>query len=279
MKKIFIFAVFALVCMMYSCNEDYINTFEDDVQGIYFQTGSQQRLYINYDEYWDSTYYSFSTADEDVTEHVETARLRTLGKVKDYDRKVRVVVDAENTTAVEGVHYRIDFDTIMIHAGQSEVEVPVTMLRSADLKENKVRLKIKVEENDNFIVPFTTQNNTNVYYDDGEQIMADRYLFIFDEFYAEPKLWSWFGTEYLGAWSVSKQKLASKLFDLSAYDWSTEGWSNGDGKVQSARFVYFAIKMRIYLQEQADNGTPVLDDDGNYMQLGDEYQVDYSAYV
>lgn len=279
MKKIFIFVTIAVIGMFCSCNEDHIMTFEDDVQGIYFQTGVQKYFYRNYDGYWDSTYYSFSTADDDVIEHKDSCRLRTLGKVRDYDRKVRVVVDQENTTAVEGTHYRVDFSNIVIPAGKSEVYVPVTLLRAADLKEQSVRLMLKVEANDDFIVPFATQKNTNVYYDSGDTIMADRYLFVFDEFYAEPWLWQQFGNDYLGAWSVAKQKLASTLFDLSAYDWSIDGWRNGDGKVQYSRFIYFAIKMRIYLQEQADNGTPVKDDDGSYMQLADDYAVDYSAYV
>jgi hypothetical protein len=71
----------------------------------------------------------------------------------------------------------------------------------------------------------------------------------------------------------------SELFELSAYDWSLDGWSNGDGKVLPMRFTYFAIKMRIYLQAMADAGTPIREDDGSFMQLGAGYEVDYSNCI
>ena len=43
-------------------------------------------------------------------------------------------------------------------------------------------------------------------------------------------------------------------------------------------FNYYAVKLRVYLQQMADAGTPVREDDGSFMQLGPGYEVDYSAY-
>lgn len=264
--------------MLTSCNEDAIPTFNSEDAGIYFQDGVQTRFYINIDAYNDSTAFTFSECDDDVKDTVLTARIRTLGKVRDYDRKVKVVVDTENSTAIEGKHFQVNFDTLYIKAGQSEAKVQVRFLRTPDLKEQQVRLMLKVEDNENFVVPFSSQKNTNVYYDAGQQIRADGYVFEVNEFYSEPMLWTMFGSP-VGKWSISKQRLMTKMFELSAYDWSIAGWQNGDGKVLMQRFVYFAVKMRIYLQEQADAGTPVIDDDGSYMQLGDAYLVDYSKFM
>lgn len=261
-----------------SCNEDEIPTFETDDAGIYFQDGGQTRFYINIDAYNDSTTYSFSEAADEVMDKVLYARIRTLGKVRDYDRKVKVVVDTENSTAIEGKHFVVDFDTVCIKAGQSEAMVGVKFLRDASLKEEQVRLVIKVEDNENFKVPFDSQKNTNVYYDEGKIIRANSYVFEVNEFYSEPMLWMMFGEESVGEWSITKQRLMTKMFELSAYDWSIEGWQYGDGKIQSKTFDFFAVKMRIYLQNMANAGTPVMDDDGKYMQLGDYYHVDYSAY-
>ena len=251
MKKL-LYIVMMMPLVLFSCNQDEIPTFESEDAGIYFQTGIQQRFFLNIDAYWDSTRYSFSEADDAVTEH------------------------AENTTAIEGTHFTANLGDVVIPAGAAEVEVPITFKRTADLREKEIRLMLKVEDNENFKVPFTRQKNTNIYNDQGDTIMANRYLFLVNEFYSEPVLWSMFG-EPVGTWTVKKQRLMTEMFELSAYDWSIDGWANGDGKVQSERFRYFAIKLHKYLQDLANAGTPVLEEDGSFMQLGPGYEVDYSS--
>ena len=284
MKKLLYFALLLQLCII-SCNEDEILTYDDETAGIYFQNGGQTRFYINIDQYYDSTFFTFSQSADEVTDTVLYTRLRTMGKVRDYDRKVRVIVDREYTTAVEGVHFRVDLDNIFIPAGTSEVQVPVTLLRDKSLLEQEVQLMLKVEDNENFYVPFERQKNTNVYYDSGDTIRANRYLFVFNEFYSEPVIWSMFlwgypdGVNPCGNWSRTKQRLMSKLFNLTEDDWDYQkGWANGRG-VQYQSFIYYAVKLQVYLQEMADAGTPVIDDDGSYMQLGPGHEVDYSAYM
>ena len=277
MKKILLLAVLAVVSFV-ACDRDEVNTFDSDDACIYFQTGHQTRFFLNIDEYWDTLRYTFSQEDVNVMTHVESCRLRTMGKVRDYDRKVRVVVDAANTTAVEGIHYRADLENLVVPAGAAEVEIPVTFLRDKSLRDTEVRLMLKVEDNENFKVPFVRQKNTNIYYAAGDTIMADRFLFMVNEFYSIPYQWQAFGLEALGAWTITKQRVIDDLLGLTAYDWSVEGWRAGDAKILPARFPYIAIKVRNYLQEMADNGTPIKDEDGSYMQLGENYQVDYSKY-
>ena len=282
-KLLYVLMLMPLVFL--ACNEDEIPTFESDDAGIYFQSGIQTRFYLNIDNYWDTLRHTFSQDADDVKSYVMSARLRTLGKVRDYDRKVRVIVDTENSTAVEGTHFTANLDNIVVPAGAAEVEVPVTFLRTADLREKEVRLMLKVEDNENFKVPFTRQKNTNIYYSSGDTIMADRFLFIVDEFYTEPVIWSFFNDSYpdgvnpCGAWSAKKQRLMSQLFNITEDDWDyMKGWYNNKG-VQYQSFVYYAIKLQVYLQEQADNGTPVYEEDGSFMQLGPGHEVDYSAYL
>ena len=275
MKKL-LYLVLVAPLLFVACNQDEIATFDSDKDGIYFQTGGQTRFFINIDQYRESVRFTFSTSDVSMTDTVLSARLRTMGKVRDYDRKVRVVVDAEGTTAIEGTHFRIDYDKIFIPAGESEVQVPVTFLRTPDLRTTEYRLMLKVEDNENFTVPFKWQKNTNVYYAAGDTIMADRFLFVFNEFYKEPEIWSMFGENPWGAWSVAKQRVMSELFGLTPFDWSLEGWSSGNGKLLPARYPYFAVKLRNYLQAMADAGTPVREEDGSFMQLGSGYEVDYS---
>lgn len=284
MKKL-LYILLAMPLFFLSCNEDEIMTFDSDDAGIYFQTGVQTRFFLNIDQYWDSLSHTFSQDADTVRSYVMSARLRTLGKVRDYDRKVRVVVDQANTTAVEGTHFTVNFDNIVVPAGAAEVEVPVTFLRHPDLLTKELRVMIKVEDNENFKVPFTRQKNTNIYYASGDTLMADRFLFIVDEFYTEPVIWSFFnysfpdGVNPCGAWSPKKQKLMSQLFGITEDDWDYQkGWANDRG-VRMNSFIYYAIKLQAYLQEQADNGNPIREEDGSFMQLGPGHEVDYSAYM
>ncbi len=258
-----------------ACSKDDIHTFDLEDNGIYFQNGGQVRLYQNIDEYNDSLSYSFSTARENLTDTILYTRVRTMGKVRDYDRTFSVTVDEENTTAVEGVHYTIDYSQAVIPAGESEVNFPVKFFRTADLMEKRVSLTLRLNDNEHFKVYFDEQKNTNIYNATGTQIHASTFKFVVSEIYTKPSYWNYMTA--LGTWSVTKMRLVCKLFDVPIEDWNRGGYS--DSKVQSGYAVPWAFKLRRYLQEAADNGNPVIDDDGSYMQLGSGYEVDYSAYL
>lgn len=276
MKKTILFALLLGGILFAACDRDEIDTYKGDTSGIYFQYGGQTRFFLNIDAYYDKLEYSFSVEPDDVTKKVLETRLRTMGNVRNYDRKVAVVVDEENTTAVRGVHYDCNLDTIFVKAGEAEVMLPVTFYRTPDMRDQKFKLTLKVVDNEDFTVPFTRQKDTNVYYDSGDTINADIFTFIVSEIYTEPYYWLFF-EDQLGTWSVNKFKLINKLCDLPAADWETAG--SDESKVQAGRATFYAIIVRNYLQEMADAGTPVLDDDGvHYIQLGPGYEVDYSKY-
>lgn len=259
-----------------SCGEDKIETFDNEATGIFFLKGWQTGLYTNQEQYTDSTDFSFSVVSDNVRDTTLSTTLTTLGFVKDYDRKVKVVVDKELSTAIEGVHYEINLDTVRVKAGTSKANVSVKFLRSADLGDQRIRLVLKVEDNENFTVPFEKQINTNVYSSSDVKINANRFTFITSEIYTQPSYWRTFATDAFGAWSVAKMKYVNKVCGIPIEDWQRGGYN--DSKVSAGRFPVYAYKVRNALQEAADAGSPVKDDDGQYMQLGDNYRVDYSAY-
>ena len=57
---------------------------------------------------------------------VLSATVRTMGKVADYDRPFKVVVDQEGTTAIEGKHYEVNLDTVVVPAGAKHGVCPGT---------------------------------------------------------------------------------------------------------------------------------------------------------
>jgi hypothetical protein len=225
--------------------------------------------------YTDSTVFSFSVMTASRTDTTLTTLIRTMGKVKDYPRPVKIVVDAEKTTAIAGTHYEVDLSNVVIPAGKSEVAFPVKFIRSADMVNNKVDLVFRLEDNDYFKVPFAEQKNHPNYNSDGAIIMADRYRFTVSEIYAQP--WSWMlAEEFFGQWTVAKYKFINEELDLTISDWENAGMSD---KLSYGRLQVQVYYVRNALQALADAGTPVMDDDGEYMQLTDMYRVDYSAYL
>ena len=122
-KNVLLFML--LFFLVGACSKDEIMLFDRGEAGVYFQVGSQTAMFVNSEKYVDSTDYSFSIVSDTVTEIVLTTEIRTMGKVKDYPRPVKLMIDTENTTAIEGVHYEMNPETAVIPAGESRVSFPV----------------------------------------------------------------------------------------------------------------------------------------------------------
>ena len=93
----------------------------------------------------DSLDFSFASVQASIKDVILNATVRTMGKVADHDRPFKVVVDKEGTTAIEGVHYEIDVDTVVIPAGKSTAYVNVRFFRTDDLMEKSVRLALRLD--------------------------------------------------------------------------------------------------------------------------------------
>ena len=93
--------------------------FASDDAGIYFQRLTNAVYGSTTEYYGDSTDFSFAGTNAYYTSHVLYAPVLTMGKVVDYDRPFKVVVDMEETTAVEGKDFEIELDSLVIKAGTS----------------------------------------------------------------------------------------------------------------------------------------------------------------
>lgn len=206
------------VLALTACDNDEVDKFSSNAAGIYFQYGTQTRLFINSEQYTDSSTFSFSNVNDDVTQYVLTTTVKTLGNVASYDRPVSVVVDEANTTAVAGTDYEANLDTVVVKAGKSSATISVKFLRTARLMNNRVRLVLRLKPNDNFTIPFTKQKNTNVYNASGDTINADRFDFIVSEIYTRPSYWN-FAQDYFGAWSVNKFRYVNRICNIPNVDW------------------------------------------------------------
>lgn len=266
-----ILLILALGATTMACEKQEIPLFELQETGVYFQHGNQTRRFINSESYSDSTAFSFSVSPIKTLDTTLVVRIRTLGNVKDYDRPVKLAVDVEHTTAVEGQHYVMDLRAIQIPAGASEISVPVKFKRTNEMLSKNFSLSLKLEENDHFKIYMTRQKNTNVYAAVGADINADRFKFIVGEIYTMPSYWSSFAVPYFGPWTAAKYRYVNSLLN-----WTPENWQAG-GRVPIVlgRFGPGALTVRNALQALADAGTPMREIDGSPMQLGTAYQVNY----
>ena len=271
--------LFALISFpfLWSCDKKEIPVFASDDAGIYFQRLTNAVYGSTTEYYGDSTDFSFAGTNAYYTSHVLYAPVLTMGKVVDYDRPFKVVVDMEETTAVEGKDFEIELDSLVIKAGTSKAEVPVRIIRTETLLEKTLKIVLRLQENEHFKCYLETYKNTNLYTAKGEQISGVRYVFTFNEMYTQPNFWKNYAEkDYFGEWTAKKYQVVNQVCGLTPIDWQYAYYYGY--KMQSARLPFFARTVRIYLQEQADAGNPVTDSDGKYMQLAPNYEVDYSDY-
>lgn len=260
--------------LLWSCDKQEIPMFESDDAGIYFQ---KRTSYSGSTEnYTDSAYFSFAGASAQYTSFEQSVPVLTMGKVSDYDRPFKLVVDKEESTAIEGEDFEIDHDVFVIKAGTSRTEVPVRLIRTNRLLEDTLKIVLRLEENEHFKCYLETYKGSSSYADWGKTVNAVRYVFTFSEKYTEPNFWKSNAKNYFGEWTVQKFKLINEVCGFSLTTWE---YTNVTGnKLTAARLPFFAKFMQSYLQEQADAGNPETELNGDYMQLAPNYEVDYSKY-
>lgn len=280
MKKLLLIA---LVVSLVSCEKSEIMNFTTDDCAVYFQStaGSSYPadgsvIYPVTYRYIDSMSFSFTSQKPATKEVVLGLPLMTMGKIKDYKRPVKVVIDEERTTAVRGVDFQVDLDTVNIPANASKASLKVTFLRTEDLLTTTKRVAFCLEENEYFklhIQKYKTSSNWQV---KADTLSAIKYSVSFNEQYSMPTFYGWYGEDYFGKWSPKKYLTLNEVMGWTNNDWTNAGGSTS--KISYGRMGFSARTFQKYLQGQADAGTPVLDVDGSYMQLADAYAVDYSKY-
>lgn len=275
MKNIFYTIILLLAGVsLYSCSEDQIKTYNGIKSGLMIQEVYSTDIYGNPIEYRDSASYSFAGLEDDTKTLKARVYVKTIGGLVDYDRPYVMKIDAAGTTGVVNEDYSLDGNKFIIKAGQAADTVLVTLNRSAKLHSKTIRVTVRLEANDYFDLPIAEYKNSSAWNVDGKQNSAVSYLIKFDEKYKEPSYWDWFGNDYFGKFSATKYVTLNAVMGWKLSDWNYAGSSGA--KIALGKFDFAARTLRDYLQKMANAGTPVLEDDGSYVQLADGYKVDYS---
>ena len=152
--------------------------------------------------------------------------------------------------------------------------VYVKLLRTTKLRKQTVRLKVGVEPNNHFETPFTQYKNSSSWSADANMHSAVSFVINFHERYSQPFYW---GTcePFFGKFSANKFLAMNSYMGWTSTDWSNAGMSGQ--KIMYGKLDYFARYFGKYLLKRAEEGNPLLEEDGSYMQMGNDYKVDYSS--
>lgn len=263
-----------------ACQEENIETYSLAESKVYFQEQGSSDL-NGLARYGTTTSYSFVEVSPIMEDIVLRGRVQLMGQVVDYDRPIKVSIDKENTTFEQGEGFEINLDTLSIKAGTNTLKLGVRFFRTESLRTKNDTLTLKLEPNEHFSVLEKYKSNNDWKDDTATEIDGTRYTFIVGEVYTKPGSWNGgsplYTTSYFGEWNITRYLYINEFFGFTINDWT---YVNGaTSKLTQGRMQYYARQLQKELQKRADEGNPVLDEDGSYMQLPGDYQVDYSSVV
>ena len=269
MKKIISTAVVLLAVFLFgACSQEDFTSFDGEKAGIYMQRVYTTDINGTPISFTDSVVVTFANYKSDTEKLRLYVPVKIMGDVKDYDRKFNLRVNKELSTGVEGVDYEFRDTACYIPAGMTSTNVFFYIKKTDKLEKQAVRLVFQLTDNENFTAELNSYKSTVKWSDTGKQLCGTHYKVIFNNIWTIPTYWGWYGDSYFGTWTVAKEKVVNSVMGYEHSDW--------DSKVKYGTLPYIAKKTQKYLQEQANAGTPVRDEDGSYMQLVGSYRIDYS---
>lgn len=263
---------------MTSCDHDELELYSGLPGAVYIQMVNTTDIYGNPTSYRQSAgELSFSNSSPSITYAYVSFTVRLAGEVKDYDRRYGIRVDPEKTTAIEGVDYDLSENEFSIKAGKGSDVVRVKILRNERMLTQTLTLAFQLEANENFTLDIDHYRNSSSWNVPGDDFDATIFSMSFSEKYTAPSFWSRYQSLYFGDFTAKKFAMLNETMDWIASDWINAGFSGF--KIQYGKLDYATTMLRNKLIEAAESGNPILDEDGEPMQLADKYVIDYSEYL
>lgn len=207
-------------------------------------------------------------------------KVMATGPVKDYDRTFNVEFNPDSTTGELGVHYEPLPEGMIIPANQSVGYVPVTLIRSADLQTQERSVGLRLVPNEHFGLSFPEWDAVPGFTATTGAIVsmfdAGMHKIILNDFMVQPAVWIGSiqaGNRESGQWGAFSRKkieLMCSLFNLTYADFASTQ------TMPSVLSGLIASECARYLIEQYNAGSPVLEDDGRLMFIGN---VPWTSYI
>lgn len=243
--------VVLIICT--SCQKEEIKTYQG-VNNIYFSPAWVP--IVPGAKLTDSLYVSFVFETNSVNEMVVKIPVRVQGRFSETERMYQVELGAASS-AEEGVDISPVSGTHTFKANQEVDTLQLSIYRHEVLKSETKYAEINLLPSSDF----STELEENIINEStGEGISCLTFRLYFNDILGVQKNWS---VGYLGTYSEKKLRLISEVMDLPL------NYFSGDISPSVKQVRYIAKTMQIYLDEQAANGTPVLEEDGTPMKMAD----------
>lgn len=254
MKKILILSILFISFLgISSCDQEGIATYSES-DNIYFapsvfgiSDGATTAIR-------DSIGFTFALEKPEIVERVYNIPIQVQGKISDVDRKVKVVIDPKST-AIAGTHFTIP-ENIIIPAGKVVNNIPVTVFRTADMKQNGFLLILNLQENESFKTDMKSKEINAITH---KTISFITFKLSFDDKLTQPPGWL---VNYLGVFSAKKLFL---MCDLMTLDPAMFNQKLGSPGLAIADNMYYQNFMKRYLADQKASGNIIYEDNGSEM--------------
>lgn len=279
MKKYILLLIIAT--SIYACKEDKFLTYNGEYNGIYFQRNASVTYasgglsMVIKRSYVDSIFYNFAGVKQETKFKIESFPVKLMGNVVNYDRKINYKVNTELTTGIEGVDFEINYDTTYLKAGQSSANILVKFFRTSRLRTEQVRVALDLAESNDLKLLMNSYYQSTDWRNNTEVFNANIFKFVFTEKVVKPRAWP---DSHFGTWTIDKYNILNDLMEWTATMWANANNPSTGSPIAWGTFGYAAFSFQEYLQNKADAGTPVKEEDGSFMQLAGVYIVDYSKY-
>lgn len=237
MKKILILAT--ILSTTFACSEEALDTYPTDDNGVYF--GVLNTVKSEKNVYTDKTEFSFAEYKGD--EYVIELRVNALGNFASYDRPIDFQIMADSTTAIEGTDFARVAEPNLIKANETGGVIRLKLMRTAKITSTAMTLRLKLVENSEFSLPLPFEMVDVI---NNKYIHLNEHKITFFDFISEPARWK--DIPNLKAFSPDKYRLVNDLCNLTKDNWVA--FFPAEGMLRW-------IRIRNYLQQKIDAGTPV----------------------
>lgn len=245
MKNIGITTV-VLMMLGTACSEDLLETYDTAQSHIYFGIENTERGAKS--SFTDTTVVSFARYDEDLTELEWDLRVNVLGKYSETARKFDFEIIPEGTTAESGKHYELLANQGTVGGTEVCGYIPVKLLKKDLALKTTYYIHFRLKENADFGLALEKeyvdlQNDKTVN-------LREHVLAVTCEL-APPVTWE-LASSYFLTFSTKKILLINQLCNKTMDDWDN---------MQLYILEPMWVRVRNYLQDQINKGTPVYEDE------------------
>jgi hypothetical protein len=253
---IYTLAVAGMLLSAGSCSEQEIELYDGE-EGVYFYNHPHKS--VRDELVTASDLIEFGRLTEDTVEL--TLHVMITGRTKSYPRAVKVVIDADSTTAEVGLNYAPLADTYTVEAGATFVDIPLYLYDNENILQEEKRVDVRLLPTDDFIIGIPIWKASLA---DNNPVDLTRHTVYLTGFLPRPATWSGatnattgVETSSLGLFGMKKFNLICEVCGVTYDDFLTFMPTN--------RITMIRVIMANYLTQMYEAHTPVLEDDGRLM--------------